>query len=67
MRLSELVSNLTPTQYTQVALVIFLVVFVGIVIYVFSRRNRETFERARSLPLEDDVYASEQPATGSKQ
>lgn len=53
MRLSELVSQLSPTTYTQIALVIFLVTFAGIVLHACARGNRELFEHARHLPLDD--------------
>jgi cbb3-type cytochrome oxidase subunit 3 len=62
MRLSDLVSQLTPNLLTQVALIIFLVVFAGVVIYVFARGSRETFERARQFPLADDAA----PAAGDR-
>jgi cbb3-type cytochrome oxidase subunit 3 len=55
MRLSELVSPLTPSTLTQVALILFLAIFTGVVIYVFARDNREIFERARRFPLADDT------------
>lgn len=53
MRLSELVSNLTPTHFTQLALLIFLITFAGIVLYACARDNRELFEHARHMPLDD--------------
>jgi cytochrome c oxidase cbb3-type subunit IV len=31
-----------------------LAVFVGIIWWAFSRRNKESFEEASRLPLEDD-------------
>lgn len=54
MRLSELVSNMSPTFFTQVAFVLFLLA-TGVIVYtVFTRRNRDLFDRARSMPLDDD-------------
>ena len=54
MRLSELVSNITSTYTTQIAFVLFLMASVVILYITFSKRNREVFERARELPLQDD-------------
>lgn len=33
---------------------VLLVAFVGLVVWVYSRRRRPDFERAARLPLEDD-------------
>jgi len=60
MRLSELVSRLTPTHYTELALILFLVVFVALGVRAFRRRHRDEFARAALLPLSDDP-----PATGT--
>jgi hypothetical protein len=50
--LSELVSAFSPTQLTEIALVLFLAVFAGVAI----RHGRKRAEHAHcaSLPLEDD-------------
>jgi cbb3-type cytochrome oxidase subunit 3 len=53
MRLSELVSNLTPATFTIVATVIFVAVFVGVVIRTFRPGAREEQRRALELPLDD--------------
>ncbi len=56
MRLSELMSNIGSVDlafYPQVALIIFLVVFVGVVAQVVSRKKSEDYQRAAELPLED--------------
>ncbi|MGF1511671.1 MAG: cbb3-type cytochrome oxidase subunit 3 [Myxococcota bacterium] len=52
MRLSELMSSMDLSFYPQVALVIFLAVFIGVVVRLFTRK--EEYERAARLPLEDD-------------
>jgi cbb3-type cytochrome oxidase subunit 3 len=55
MKLSDIMSNAGLSFYAQVALVIFLAVFIGIIIYTFApSRNRE-MQAASRLPLEDDV------------
>jgi len=58
VRLSELVSRLTPTHYTELALVLFLVVFVVVGVRAFRRRHRDEFDQARMLPLADDTPAA---------
>ena len=54
MRLSELVSNMSATVTTQIAFLLFLIASAVILYVVFSRRNRDLFERARNMPLDDD-------------
>lgn len=53
MRLSELMSQMDLAIYPQVALVIFLGVFVGVLYRVFSRRYTQDYEEASRLPLDD--------------
>jgi cbb3-type cytochrome oxidase subunit 3 len=52
MRLSELVSRLTPNELTQVALLLFLGVFVAVSVRAFLQ-GRAEHERAAALPLDD--------------
>lgn len=52
MRLSELVSRLTPNELTQVALLIFVAVFVAVGVRAFLT-SRTEHERAAALPLDD--------------
>lgn len=54
MRLSELVSNLTPSTFTIIALVIFLAVFVGITLRTFWPGSSKEHARNVLLPLEGD-------------
>lgn len=54
MRLSELVSDLTPATFTIVATVIFFVVFVTITIRTFLPGARAEQRRALELPLRDE-------------
>jgi hypothetical protein len=53
MRLSELVSNLTPATFTIVATVIFVAVFVTVAIRAFLPGARAEQRRALELPLDD--------------
>jgi cbb3-type cytochrome oxidase subunit 3 len=53
MSLRDIVSNAGATLYAEIALVIFFLIFVGIVIYVALRR-KGTWEHQRHLPLDHD-------------
>ena len=55
MRLTDIMSGADISIYTEIALIICLTVFVGVVAYAVSKRNRELFAHARSLPLADDA------------
>jgi len=52
MSLRDIVSNAGLTTYAEIALVIFFLVFVGIVLYVVLKR-KSAWEHARHLPLDD--------------
>jgi hypothetical protein len=56
MRMSELVSSLTPSTYAQMALVIFASVFVGVVWR--NRRRAPLHDALAAMPLQDDVACS---------
>lgn len=53
MRLSELMSHMDLALYPQIALVIFLAVFGGVVVRVFSKKRARDYEEASRLPLND--------------
>ena len=57
MRLSELVSNLTPDTYAQLALLLFLGVFVAIAAWML---------RQREPVAHDSVARNVRPGAGSK-
>jgi hypothetical protein len=59
MRLSELVSDLTPATFTIVALVIFFAVFVAIAIRTFWPGSADEHRRNNLLPLDDGTRSSE--------
>lgn len=54
MKLSELVSAFSPTQWTEIALVIFLAVFVAVAIRHGGKRRAAEHAACAQLPLEDD-------------
>ena len=56
MSLRDIVSNAGATLYAEIALVIFFLVFVGVVIYVALRR-KGAWEHERHLPLDHDEPA----------
>ncbi len=54
VRLSDLMSNMPGLSiYPQIALIIFVVVFAGVLLRVFSKRKQKDYEAAARLPLED--------------
>jgi cbb3-type cytochrome oxidase subunit 3 len=54
MRLSELVSDLTPATFTMIGTVIFFTVFVAVTVRAFWPSARAEQRRALRLPLSDD-------------
>lgn len=61
MRLSELVTHMSPSQLTEIAMVIFLAVFVAIGLRALRRSQRAVHDHAVELPLADDA-----PTYGSR-
>ena len=55
MKLSDIMAHAGLAFYPTVALVLFLVVFVAILIWVFSRSNRDRWASDARMPL-DDVH-----------
>ena len=53
MSLTDLMSRAQLHVWAEAALVMFVLIFLGVCAYAFSRGNRETFDRARRLPLDD--------------
>jgi cbb3-type cytochrome oxidase subunit 3 len=63
MRLSEIMSAAGLQVFAEIGLVLFLAIFAGVVVYTFTRKNRATFDRARSAPLTDAPRASGETST----
>ena len=61
--LTDVVSGAGLSIYAEIALVIFLVAFVGIVISLFAPGKRHTYERLRHLPIDGDNETA--PSTGT--
>jgi cbb3-type cytochrome oxidase subunit 3 len=53
MSLTDIMSEANLHFWAEVALVMFVALFVGVVLYVFARRNRAAFDHASRLPLDD--------------
>jgi cbb3-type cytochrome oxidase subunit 3 len=54
MSLTDVMSAFGLHVFAEAGLVLFGVAFLAIIVTTFLGRNREHFERARLLPLEDD-------------
>ena len=63
MRLAEIMSAAGLQVFAEIGLVLFLAIFAGVLVYTFTRRNRATFERARTAPLDDALPARGERAT----
>jgi hypothetical protein len=57
-RLSEVVSALTPSQFTQIALLLFVAVFVAVAIRHGGKRRAAEHAHCSRLPLGDDTGGS---------
>ena len=55
MKLSDLVSALSPTQFTELALVLFVLVFAGVLLRHFGKRRAAEHDECAQLPLADDA------------
>lgn len=66
--LGEMVDWLSKMENTKpLALVIFFVVFVGILVYVFTGKKRsQRLESYKNIPFEDDDKAGETQDKGSE-
>jgi cbb3-type cytochrome oxidase subunit 3 len=58
MKLSDVMSAMQLAHYAEVALIIFLFVFLAVLIHVLRSEHRDRWESARLLPLADE---SEKP------
>jgi len=58
IRLSDLVSALTPSQYAQFALVLFTAVFVAVAIRHGGKRRAAEHAECARMPLADDDGAN---------
>ena len=61
-RLSDIMAHAGLSMYAEVALVLFLLVFIGIVIRTFSPSQRKALDEASRLPLEDEQVVVPRPS-----
>ena len=59
IRLSELVSALTPAQYAELSLVLFLLVFAGVLLRHGGKRRAVEHAACALLPLADDAVPND--------
>ena len=52
MRLSDMISGIGHTVFVEIGLVLFLMIFAGVIFYVVTMK-REQIQYMESLPLED--------------
>ena len=52
--LTDVVSGAGLSVYAEIALVIFLIAFLGIVLSLFAPGKRRTYEHLRRLPIDGD-------------
>lgn len=53
--LKDTMSNAHLTVWTEVATIVFVALFVGVLLYLFLWRERAYWDAARRLPFEDGV------------
>lgn len=54
MNLTDIVSGSGLSRYAEIALVLFLLVFLGIVVRTMAPSRRRELDRASRMPLSDD-------------
>jgi cbb3-type cytochrome oxidase subunit 3 len=64
VKLSDIMANAGLSIYAEVALVLFVLAFLGITWWVFRRANTARWQRAAMMPL-DDLHP-QQPRTGKE-
>jgi len=62
MRLAEIMGAAGLQVFAEIGLVMFLILFAGVLVYTFTKRNRATFERARTAPLDEAPRSSAERA-----
>ncbi|MBX3128723.1 MAG: cbb3-type cytochrome c oxidase subunit 3 [Polyangiaceae bacterium] len=55
MKLSDVMSAMRLETYAEIAMVLFMLAFAGVVYQLLRRRNVAEFEHARQLPLSEDL------------
>lgn len=63
--LTDVVSGAGLSIYAEIALVIFLVAFIGVVISLFLPSRQRTYEHLRHLPMDVDPVLQPSPGTST--
>jgi cbb3-type cytochrome oxidase subunit 3 len=63
MRLGEIMSAAGLQVFAEIGLVLFLAIFLGVVVYTFTKKNQATFDRARTAALNDAPRADGETST----
>jgi cbb3-type cytochrome oxidase subunit 3 len=58
MKLSDIMGNAGLSMYAQVALVLFLAVFIAVIIRTWAPSRRREMQDAAMIPLNDELPAS---------
>lgn len=53
MRFSDIIGSLNISTYPQVALIIFIAVFIAVSVRLFTKTTREQYKGAGELPLDE--------------
>jgi cbb3-type cytochrome oxidase subunit 3 len=54
MKLSDIMSAAGLSAYAEIALILFVLAFVGVVAMLFHPSRQRTYDRARFMPLDDE-------------
>lgn len=65
MKLSDVMSNAGLAGYAEVALVLFVLTFLGIVLAIFRPSQKARMDAASRLPLDDDPTGQPEEETRS--
>jgi cbb3-type cytochrome oxidase subunit 3 len=63
VKLAEIMSAAQLQVFAEIGLGLFLAIFCGVLAYTFARKNRTTFERARSAPLREAERSTRESPT----
>jgi cbb3-type cytochrome oxidase subunit 3 len=63
MRLAEIMGAAGLQVFAEIGLVVFVVLFAGVLVYTFTKRNRAAFERARVAPFDEAPRASRETSS----
>ncbi len=61
MRLSDIMGHMNLASYAEIALALFLLVFIGATIWAYLPSNQHRFSLAMTLPLDDGARVAPGP------